>query len=221
VYRHGTERTGGVPSGSVLTNLIDSLVNLWVMHYAAHRCGGRVTASFANGDDGVYAFKNVSSYAGLSYYLSKELGMTVKMDPDKNLVSKRHVRYLRMEHHVDLFDADGICSGVRPIEWAFIGMTGHERKLSEAFKKEASFCNNARWLQQMAPCWAHPGFEGFCLWMLDKSLPLADVVDAIHRGLPIVSYADSVLGGSDETGLIPVSALASSKVVEVLLKLLA
>jgi len=59
-FYEGETRCGGVPSGSVLTNLIDSLVNLWVMHYSTTVTRGRVLDALVQGDDGVYRLHGTS-----------------------------------------------------------------------------------------------------------------------------------------------------------------
>jgi len=210
-YRHGSERTGGVPSGSGLTNWIDSLANCWVFHYAAHRLGGSISRILVNGDDAVVAFHKVSDFAAVSDVMMSELGMLIKMDPDKNLVSKEAVRYLKMEHH-KAFRIDGLYRGLRPLNRALIGMTGRERRVPKGWH---GWMNIYRWLQQIEPCMIHPGVEGFLLWFVDKTEDfLYDALRAIWRGDEEVAFACSLVSGDDEErGILSLRGLRKSKVV--------
>jgi len=194
-YRHGEERTGGVPSGSGLTNWIDSLANCWVFHYAARRVGGSVSRLLVNGDDAVVTFNRVPSMSAISEVMLDELGMLIKMDPDKNLVSRVAVRYLKMEHH-KAFRTEGLYRGLRPVNRALIGMTGHERPVPKGWR---GWMNIFRWLQQLDPCLIHPGSEGLLLWFVGKTEGfLEEALMAIMRGDPEVTLACSLVAGDDE-----------------------
>jgi len=210
-YRHGDERTGGVPSGSGLTNWIDSVANCWVFHYAAKRCGGSVLRILVNGDDAVVSFRGVPDISAVSRVMLDELGMLIKMDPDKNLVSKVAVRYLKMEHRKD-FRVDGLYRGLRPVNRALIGMTGHERRVPKGWQ---GWMNTFRWLQQLEPCMIHPGVEGLLLWFVDKDECLLSALEAIWRGDERVSLACSLVSGEEE-GSLSLTGLRNSKVVKAL-----
>jgi len=218
-YRDGSERTGGVPSGSVFTNQVDSLANFWVFNYAAHRDGGQVLRALLMGDDGVYTFRGVSSIASLSQILLDELGMVIKMDPAKNLVSKEQVRFLQNEHHLK-YRVDGISVGVRPVMRAFIGMTGHERRLPKHVWK--GHYNTYRWLQQLEQCANHPRFEQLCLWLLENTgFTILDAVDAILRGDKEVEVANSILSvGDGDRGKLSVLGLKKSSVIRTLCEIM-
>jgi len=227
VYLHGDARTGGVPSGSGLTNLVGSLVNLWVFHYAAHRDGGRVKDSLVNGDDGVYTFDGVSSIARLSEILFDELGMLVKMDPSKNLVSECQVKFLQMDHHLE-YRVEGLCVGSRPVHRVLTGMTGMERRVpvkrlglrDEPPTRWRGIFNTFRWLQQMEASANNPCFEAFVLWFWDKDEYLAEALNAIIRGDKVVDLACAMLSvGEGEESILSVRAFRSSRVVTTLRRL--
>jgi hypothetical protein len=214
-FRDGTERTGGVPSGSVFTNQVDSVANFWVFNYAAHRDGGQVLRALLMGDDGVYTFRGVSRLERLSDILLDELGMVIKMDPSKNLVSKSQVRFLQNEHHAE-YRVGGVSVGVRPVMRALIGMTGHERRLPKHVWK--GHYNTYRWLQQLEQCANHPRFEQLCLWLLENTgFTILDAVDAILRGDKEVEVANSILAvGDGDRGKLSVVGLKQSKVMKCL-----
>jgi hypothetical protein len=227
-YYHGTYRTGGLPSGSGWTNWIGSIVNLWVWHYAVHRnsCGkGRVVAAQVNGDDGLYAFSGISSIADLSAILLRDLGMLVKMDPAKNLVSDSQVRFLQMEHSVN-YRVKGLCVGCRPLNRILPKMTGMERRVptkrlglrDELPVRWKGVFNTYRWLQQMEPARHHPCFKQFMLWYYGQDRMLPEVMGAIARGDKEVSTACAMVGDEEE-GSITLKSLRSSVVVAELTKL--
>jgi len=219
-YYHGTERTGGVPSGSGLTNLVGSLVNLWVFHYASHRDGGRVIHSQVNGDDGIFVFKD-ALIPRVSEILLDELGMLVKMDPAKNLVSGDQVRFLQMEHHRS-HRVEGLLVGSRPVSRVLVKMTGMERRVpvkrlglrvASPVRWRGIF-NTFRWLQQMEACADHPHFEGFVLWYLDQDQQIGDVLNAIIRGDAVVYEACQMLSEGEEGELrLTPSSFRKSRVV--------
>lgn len=211
-YIDGSERRRGVPSGSVLTNLIDSLVNLWVMEYSAVLNKARVEMSLVNGDDGVYTFSGNPNFNSLAETLYSELGMVVKMEPHKNLVSRNRVMYLQM-HHSKMYEIEGLYAGVRPIFRAFMNTTAHEH----APAGKIGWCkkyNAYRELQQVNNCANHPRFDQACimLWYADDYI--REALDKILRGDPEVVIANALLDvGSGERGKLPVNDLSWSPVV--------
>jgi hypothetical protein len=203
----GEQRCGGIPSGSGWTNWVGSNVNLWVMHYAARRCGGSVRDMQVNGDDAVVMFHNVD-IASLAAVLLDELGMLIKMDPAKNLVSAKYVRYLQMEHHTDQRE-EGLVRGFRAVNRILVKMTGFERRMARKRlgTRDASptrwrgVFNTYRWLQQMEPARYQPKVvrDGLLLWFHDKDQVIQEVLHAIEHDLPEVYVACQMLSSSDET----------------------
>jgi hypothetical protein len=217
--RWGEERTGGVPSGSGNTNLIDTIVNMIVFHYGAIVTGGSVEQIFANGDDAVVVLKGTNA-ASVSEVLGEQLGMIIKMDPSKNLVSKNHVKFLQMDHHSTVRDVRGLHCGIRPVERALIKMTGHERRLARKHlgTRDASpvrwsgAFNTFRWIQQLEPCSTHQGFEGAVSWYVGHDRFVGDIIEAIRCGDRIVDDACAYLSGEDG-GEVSVKSFRNSVVV--------
>jgi len=218
-YRFGEERTGGVPSGSGNTNLVDTLANIMVFNYGAIVTGGSVEQIFPNGDDAVVVFKNTTA-ANVSEVLERDLGMIIKMDPSKNLVSKDHVKFLQMDHHVSYRSERGLLVGVRPVQRALIKMTGHERRRptkhlglrdESPVKWKGSF-NTYRWIQQLEPCSTHPGFGQAVCWYMGHDRLIEEVLIAIVEGDPEVDLACSMLS-SDDGDVCSVKSFRKSKVV--------
>jgi len=204
---NGAQRFGGIPSGSGWTNWVGSNVNLWVLHYAARRCGGSVLDVQVNGDDGLAVFNNVD-IPSLSAVLLDELGMLIKMDPAKNLVSDCQVRFLQMEHHSE-HRVDGLAVGFRPVNRILVRMTGHERRLPKKRlglrdappTRWKGVFNTYRWLQQMEPAKYQPKVvrDGLLLWFHDKDQVIQEVLYAIEHDLPEVYVACAMLSSGDET----------------------
>lgn len=212
------ERLRGVPSGSVLTNLIDSLVNLWVMAYVAALDGGTVELALVQGDDGVYTFRNIISFQSLSNRLQSELGMTIKMDPTKNLVSLKEVMFLQNHHRSD-YVVRGMFVGVRPINRATCNMLNHERAPAQK-KAWLSEYNTYRWLQQANNCFRHRRFREYCAWLWKNDDYLQTALGKILRHDTEVIIANDLLDvGQGERGKIPVSMLESSPVIRELYQL--
>jgi hypothetical protein len=86
-----TGRDGGVPSGSALTNLIDTLINLLVGFYASYRLGVDLIDYELLGDDSVFVFTPGVAMEKLSEVIG-ELGMT--SNPEKQFISYYSAHYL-------------------------------------------------------------------------------------------------------------------------------
>jgi hypothetical protein len=173
-YLSGSLRKGGVPSGSVLTNLIDSMVNYWAVTYAAHRLGVRVEECLLQGDDGVYRFEGQVNFETLSEILLVELGLT--MSPSKCLISDREVSYLQSTHSID-WQVEGTCVGVRPI---MRFLNGYMRRFPlEDDAEWGEVLGAVRTLQQLDNCSGHPCFEQ--AWRLAWEHDFENLFDAIQR----------------------------------------
>jgi len=215
-YIDGAERMRGVPSGSVLTNLIDSLVNLWVMEYTACLNKGGVRSALVQGDDGVYTFCGIANIPSLAGTLESELGMVMKMEPHKNLISDSEVMFLQNHHRRD-YVVHGLNVGVRPVMRALIGMMSHERAPMQKTGWDKKY-NTYRTLQQANNCANHPRFEELCVWLWGRDAYIKEALEKIVRSDPEVSAANALLDvGNGERGKLPVRELLWSPVVQRLL----
>jgi len=174
LYLSGSDRQGGIPSGSVLTNLIGSMVNYWVMSYSSHRLGSRVIDCLIQGDDGVYRFEGDINFETLSEVLLVELGLV--MSPSKCLISSRDVTYLQSTHSLD-WEVDGVCVGSRPI---MRFLSGNMKKFPlEGDPEWGGVLNAVRTLQQLDNCSGHPSFEH--AWKLAWELDYENLYEAVCR----------------------------------------
>jgi hypothetical protein len=115
-------RNGGVPSGSVFTNLFDSLCNLVAGYYAAERCGVDLVCFEVMGDDSVFVFDPSITAEQLGDAVG-ELGL--KMNPDKQFIHDDAVHYLQrlyLREHVSA----GINRGMHNPFRSMSGLTGME-----------------------------------------------------------------------------------------------
>lgn len=175
-YFPGSARTGGVPSGSVLTNLIDSLVNLWVMHYAAHRVGSSVLFSMAQGDDGVYTFQGVPSLSDLAGAVS-ELGMTIS--EEKSMMCGDAVHYLQDLHSVEHVP-DGLHVGQRPIQHVLNSAMSQERNDGKPWDRD---CDVIRWLQQFGEVLHHPSRDLCWDWLYKADWAVREIIKRLRTGV--------------------------------------
>jgi hypothetical protein len=209
-YFAGSARTGGVPSGSVMTNLVDSLVNLWVMHYAAARASSSVLFALAQGDDGVYTFQGTPSMHDLAEAVS-ELGMTIS--EDKSIMDSEVVHFLQDLHTRDYL-IDGVNVGVRPLQHVLNSAMSMERNDGKSWDRS---CDTVRWLQQWGEALYHPRFPEFCDWLyhndwlcegLLERLRVDGVTERLKEILSNVNRKDS----NSFWGLTPASFLSSPAV---------
>jgi len=167
----GCARTGGVPSGSVMTNLIDSLVNAWVMAYAAAKLKTTILAACYQGDDAAVVFRGDPSMADLSGELSRDLGMT--LSPTKSTYLVGQVTFLQNVHNFD-HSYRGLQVGVRPIMHASNMMGSHERM--DSFDWVADDYETIRVCQQAGYCLHHPRVTELCDWLAENDPFAKDVL---------------------------------------------
>jgi hypothetical protein len=146
-------RNGGVPSGSVLTNMKDTLVNLLAGFYYAFRSGTKVEDFMVLGDDSVFLYAD--DIIDRVPELANELGLDA--NPDKQFVSDKSLHYLQRWHSLD-YMPDGIAKGVHSPYRSISGMLHYERwrKYDENTKKHF---DSTRWIMQSENCNNHPFFE--------------------------------------------------------------
>lgn len=126
-----TGRTGGVPSGSGLTNLIDTLINIIAGYYTAYRLGVELVAFEVLGDDSVFVFSQDLDMKTLENTMM-ELGLNC--NPEKQFLSKHSVLFLQHWHSSE-YKIDGISRGVRSPYRALNGMLSLERWVPNKWNK--------------------------------------------------------------------------------------
>jgi hypothetical protein len=165
-------RKGGVPSGSALTNLVDTLVNVIAGKYAAKILGIDLIGFEVLGDDSVFVFKPTPNVAELSGAL-KELGLDC--NPEKQFISPVSAHFLQRWHSLD-YQLGGVSRGVRSIYRALNGMLSLEHWVNveeHRFRylmaaREIMQVNNTRW---------HPMFKEFVSLVKDDDKILRTGID--------------------------------------------
>jgi hypothetical protein len=173
---HGDARTGGMPSGCVMTNMTDSNVNAWVMAYTAKVLKTEILQAHYQGDDGVVVFKGDPSLDDISGVLSSHLGMT--LSAAKCSYEKRSVQFLQNFHSAE-YMYDDICVGVRPIMHASCAMVSHERM--DGFDYVADDYETIRVCQQAGYCLHHPSVTELCDYLADHEPYAIDVLRRVKK----------------------------------------
>ncbi len=165
-------RQGGVPSGSGLTNLIDSLIQLLVYHICAYRMGNALAFTLVQGDDGVFTFSKPWVLSDVREIM-QSLGF--EMSSDKGGVSRDRLFFLQNVHSRD-YRQEGLTVGVRPLMKVLNGALSYERFREEWVNYDDTF----RWRQQFTAALRHPAFFNAVSWLKDNDtfgcLPLKQVI---------------------------------------------
>jgi len=119
---HG--RDGGVPSGSALTNLIDTLVQKILWHVIGLVLGVKVLDAEHLGDDGVISFVGEPNIDEMSDAVNNLFGM--KVSADKGGASGSSVQFLQRLHMRD-YRINGLCRGIRTVCRTWNGVIHQER----------------------------------------------------------------------------------------------
>jgi hypothetical protein len=203
-------RNGGVPSGSALTNLVDSVINLLVAYYVAFRAGVTVEDIEVLGDDFVCLFSDEISPSELECY-AKELGM--EMNADKQYISATSVHYLQRLYDVE-YTLNGIYPGVRSAMRGVSGYTGQER-----FKKNFTRWRfTARAVSQWENCRYHPCFNSIVGFSCEGDDVLRSGID-VTEIFRLAGGAEVIRADTDKQGFshntIDPEGVATFKFVEV------
>lgn len=144
-------RDGGMPSGSVLTNLRDTLANLLAMFYCAHRLGLVVDDFMVLGDDCVILFNDDPDVQQLASCML-ELGLT--FSEEKQFLSTTGLHYLQRWHSLE-YARFGENVGIHSVYRSVTGLTGYER-FRTGWNK---YMDSVRWRMQLENCHNHPQFR--------------------------------------------------------------
>jgi len=204
------DRNGGVPSGSGLTNLVDSLVQLFAFNYIAYRMNSDIDFHIVQGDDGVVSFNTPWSLDNV-VNIARELNL--KVSSDKGGVSRDRVYFLQNIHSKS-WSRRGVYPGIRPIMRILNGALSYER-FKNGWKPED---DTLRWIQQFENGKYHPRFPEAVSFLYgnDKYLRRYSIHELIERaGGP--EKVESVLGieGFSAGKLLPQQYGTSAVVAEV------
>jgi hypothetical protein len=162
-------RNGGMPSGSVLTNLRDTIVNLVAGEYVGVRCNSSLANFEVLGDDSVFVFHNDMDIGNLET-ITRELGL--ETNPTKQFISRTGCHYLQRWHSLD-YQVDGVSRGCRSPYRAISGMLSYERRRSGWNK----YLDSARWIMQSENVKNDPRFERFVKWWSSGDGVLSSGID--------------------------------------------
>jgi hypothetical protein len=146
-------RSGGVPSGSGLTNLVDSIVHVIAFHYyRIYYCIlDKCASCTVMGDDGVYLLPGVSPV--MLSRIAFTLGLTIH--PDKCTFGYDYVQYCQRLYHTYYRESDGVVRGIRSLVRSLGSAMSYER-----FPKDSStLFDSCRWLTQLENSKNHPLFK--------------------------------------------------------------
>jgi hypothetical protein len=176
-------KDGGVPSGSGLTNLVDSLCQLLLFFEVCDRLKVKPGPRTIMGDDGVWTFRPVPDLDEIASVLD-DYGM--EANPAKQSFEVGVVRFLQ-RYHTLKWMPDGLARGIRPITRTFGSMISFERSPDPSvwtpdmhLLREVSQLENNKW---------HPSFASAVNFLREHDKLLL-------RGRSISSAIQSVGGTS-------------------------
>jgi hypothetical protein len=205
-------RNGGMPSGSVLTNLRDTIANLLAGVYTGIRSGSKLYKYELLGDDSVFIFENDMDPKSLSEYVS-ELGL--ESNPEKQFVSRDAVHFLQRWHSTR-YMVNGVAHGVRSPFRALAGMTGYER-FRTGWNK---WMDTVRWIMQGNQLRNHSKFR---TWVRDFLIPGDEVLQSKVSikeiflragGSEVITSLLGLAGFSHDVGPEDVGTLAITRVLD-------
>ena len=144
-YEVKVGRDGGMPSGSALTNMVDSLVNYMVSLAVANDLGTGVPAITVLGDDAVVAFPGSPPMSEIVDAYS-EYGLTV--NADKSMESSDSCHFLQ-----NLYLPELGYLPVRSVYRTLNGMLSYERFRNGWTK----YMDTARWITRSEASLHYPG----------------------------------------------------------------
>jgi hypothetical protein len=145
-------REAGVPSGSALTNLIDSLAQLLFWHYVLEDNIQFITVL---GDDGVVVPSTSIGISDITELAMKDFGM--KVSADKGMVSSDQVMFLQRTHLAG-YTIDGVMRGIRSGVRTFNGIM-HMESINHWPRGVIKYMLSARSIMQLENAAWHPNFH--------------------------------------------------------------
>ncbi len=208
-----TGRNRGIPSGSALTNMIGSVVNLLVMEMTAARFGFAIAKCLVQGDDGVFQIIPHGSQRfdleAATRYIKDTFGMT--LHPDKQLISTSEVRFLQNVHR-RTYRVNGFSVGVRPFMRILNGMMSYEK-----FKPGwTGAADSLRWIQQVEAARYHPSFPALVEFLSDYDEGSTKSVASLIESAGGLEKAQGLLSSGFHMGKTPVEMLDRTKTAEML-----
>lgn len=197
-------RQGGMPSGSVATNLRDSIANLIAGFYVAYQLGVELVDYEVMGDDSVFLFSEDVNPEDIAETVL-ELGL--KSNPSKQYTSRNSVHYLQRVHSLN-YVRGGVCPGVRSIIRAISGLTGFE--LLKPHWNE--YLTSARMISQLEACRNHPRHVTLVKyfaaddWLVQKGIDPVDIFklaggsESVRRATGTASFRYNVYDPSGVDG---------------------
>lgn len=191
----------GVPSGSVFTNEIDSIVQFLIA-----RNSGLLEEDYfqVQGDDGVYSIREED----VSKFFKEFTDFGLIVNESKSVITDNYVLYLQNLYHVD-YIKNGIISGIYPIYRALNRILYSERYIDiKSYGLDGSDYFTLRTISILENCKYHPLFEDFVKFIvkLDRNglVPTQIGIDNYRKLNYDISSSEGIINnqlGSDVKGL--------------------
>jgi hypothetical protein len=183
-------KTGGMPSGSVWTNVLDTLINLWIGFYITARLDLDLIDFEVMGDDSVFLWDEEPSLEELSN-VADEIGF--KLNPEKQHVAVNSLHFLQ-RMHIKEYVLDGLNRGIHSPFRSASGWWGMERWKSDWNAESVT----GRLLMQTENCAYDTRFEEIVKYIMDgdKLLRVKDPVNILRE----MGDESSILDAIDRGG---------------------
>jgi hypothetical protein len=155
-------RSRAVPSGSGLTNLIDSLCQLIIAAYVCLRHKGKAGLKTFEctvlGDDGLWYWEGISPEKVTEF--CNELRVEASLE--KNFSSDTSCQFLQKYYSLEYVDSRGVPVGIRSVFRTVNGMLSYERLV----RGWSEYMDSIRWIMQLEQLAGHPKHHEIVLWAM-------------------------------------------------------